>query len=307
MLIENYLLIEFTFDYKHADWQHFVYIIKRLINPLSLRTFEGKATPAITNEYTREHWSTEGAQMGYGDMIISNANTASFYFSFRLYDDEDENRFIEFEVNCAGKKGKLTLSLDNRVKGIKASEAILSSFEIARRGEKASTVSIKNELEAVYKLLRHRDQEQGDFDLLKSEAEFNGFKIGLLFIDIDHFKDLNTRYTETKVDEYILPRAQRLLRFLIMAKGYAYRHGGDEFLVILPNHDKEETLALAKKMCKTFESHFFEIDESEEKVTLSIGCAVFPDEGDKLANLIAKANTNENAVKKGGRNKANIS
>ena len=57
----------------------------------------------------------------------------------------------------------------------------------------------------------------------------------MLYLDIDRFKTLNTKYTETEVDRTILPAFQRLIRDIVEPHGFAYAEGGDEVVVLLDN------------------------------------------------------------------------
>lgn len=162
------------------------------------------------------------------------------------------------------------------------------------------------ELEQKFKILLSQPQEQKDFDAWRADAVQYSFSIGVLFIDIDHFKEVNSRHTETKVDETILPEAQRLLKQLTEHRGGAYRHGGEEFVVILPNHDREEVIAFAEKVRAAFEIHKFQVDGTSEAVTVSIGVAICPDHGEALSDVLAAANSAEHLAKSEGRNTVRI-
>lgn len=160
------------------------------------------------------------------------------------------------------------------------------------------------ELEQKFKILLSPSQEQKDFDLWKTDAEeFNYQHIGVLFLDIDNFKELNSKYTEAIVDKTILVEAQRFLKQLTRQRGEAYRHGGEEFVVILPNYDLNETNEFAEKLRIAFEDKKFIVDNSEQKITVSIGVALWPQHGNNFPEVLAAANKAENQAKKSGRNK----
>lgn len=96
------------------------------------------------------------------------------------------------------------------------------------------------------------------------------------FIDIDNFKSFNTKHTEPRVDLYLLPRFMATLEAHVFARGFAYRFGGDEYAVLLPNTDTPMgTQILGDFRCKIKELKYWGIDE---KTTVSIGfCVVRPD------------------------------
>ena len=163
-------------------------------------------------------------------------------------------------------------------------------------------VAPTKELEQKFKILLSQPQEQRDFDNLRADAGEPSFSIGVLFIDIDDFKELNNRYTETKVDQTILPQAQTLLRQVTAYRGGAYRHGGDEFVVLLPNHSSDEAMRFAEKLRRAFETHRFQVSGADETLTVSIGVAIWPDHGKTLSEVLAAANKAEHLAKSEARN-----
>jgi len=177
-----------------------------------------------------------------------------------------------------------------------------------RIGELQKTVSAQRpvapvrELEQKFKILYSKPQEQKDFDTWRDEAGDQTFQIGVLFVDIDNFKRLNERHTETLIDDTILPEAQKLLKRLTAHRGAPYRHGGEEFVVQLPNHNFEEVMVFAQKVRATFEKYQFHVDGTEEPLTVSIGVAMWPDHGESLNEVLSAANRAEHVAKDEGRN-----
>jgi diguanylate cyclase (GGDEF)-like protein len=62
--------------------------------------------------------------------------------------------------------------------------------------------------------------------------------IAVAYLDIDDFKEFNTRYTETKVDLDLLTPFMEAIEAQVFAHGHAYRFGGDEYVVLLPNSNE---------------------------------------------------------------------
>ncbi len=167
----------------------------------------------------------------------------------------------------------------------------------------AKTIRLpRKELEQKFKILFSAAQERRDFDEWQSTSD----KIGLVFLDIDHFKDLNKGYTETKVDTTVLPDFQHILRKVSDHRGAAYRHGGEEFVIILPNHDLDETRAFAERVRATIEVHNFQIDQKVITITASVGVALWPLHGSGLEEVLAAANRAEHVAKERGRNRVEI-
>jgi len=150
------------------------------------------------------------------------------------------------------------------------------------------------------------------FGILRSErqleADFNAYKndkggLGLLFFDVDYFKRLNTKYTETKVDLDVLRPLHNLLLDITQARGFVYSIGGDEFLLLLRNVGKTESFAFAQRLCDTVREHHFQIGDVYESLTLSIGVACYSSDCRTLLELRQSANLAENHAKKSGRDR----
>jgi len=127
--------------------------------------------------------------------------------------------------------------------------------------------------------------------------------VGVLFLDIDNFKSLNTRFTEAVVDRDVLVPFQKLLGAICAHRGEAYRHGGEEFLILLPNQTSDEVAQFAERLRKQVAAEEFCVGNSPLHVTVSIGVALWPKDGDTLENLIAMANAAEHEAKTKGKNR----
>lgn len=84
-----------------------------------------------------------------------------------------------------------------------------------------------------------------------------------------------------------------MLAELVHGRGEAYRYGGEEFVLIVPNHDRTEAEAFADKLRKAFDEQGFEIDGTMEKVTVSVGVALCPEHGATYKEVLAAANRAE--------------
>jgi diguanylate cyclase (GGDEF)-like protein len=156
----------------------------------------------------------------------------------------------------------------------------------------------EKEREQKFGILLSPGQAERDFEAWAVEARTLGTPIGVLFVDIDRFKLLNERFTHTEIDKTILPEVQRLLTKLVHSRGEAYRHGGEEFLLIMPNVDRREAEAFAEKVRATFEAHEFKVGGEVVPVTVSVGVAVWPDSGNTYDEVLGAANRAEVEAKK---------
>lgn len=148
-------------------------------------------------------------------------------------------------------------------------------------------------------ILRAEPQLVADFD---ASNDLQG-GVALLFFDVDHFKSLNTKYTESVVDQDILVPLQRMLLELVRERGFCYCVGGDEFIILLLNADPSESLAFAQRLLRGVQDRAFECAGESVSLTLSVGLASCPRDGTTLADVRGKANYAENRAKEQGRNR----
>ena len=126
----------------------------------------------------------------------------------------------------------------------------------------------------------------------------------LLFIDVDYFKQVNDRFGHEAGDR-ILTEFSAVLRELFGDDGYISRYGGDEFVVLVRNSDKNEVsrqLELLQQKAEKIKP----CDDPEEYgdfvLTFSCGAAIFPKDAEDLKSLEAGADSALYIVKKNGRN-----
>ena len=161
----------------------------------------------------------------------------------------------------------------------------------------------EREFEQKFRILYSAGQERRDFDLWIAEAaEIDGYSVGVIFMDVDDFKRLNTTFTESVIDRTLLPELQGVVRGLCLHRGAAYRHGGEEFVVLLPNCTLEETSSFAEKLCNHIAAHQFRVEEQAVPMTVSVGAAVWPLHGGSLEAVIERANRAERTAKEEGKN-----
>ena len=82
-----------------------------------------------------------------------------------------------------------------------------------------------------------------DLGYFRARCEDRETPSAITFIDIDDFKSLNTRHHETKVDRNVLPRFMQAIEAHVFHHGYAYRQGGDEYLILVPSLSRPLAIA----------------------------------------------------------------
>ncbi len=125
-------------------------------------------------------------------------------------------------------------------------------------------------------------------------------KVGVLFIDLDHFKKINDTLGHATGDQVLRMAADRLTS-CVREEDTVARLGGDEFTVILPNMTSaSHTEPVIHKILDTF-SQSFVLDRHEAFVTASVGVTVFPDDGDDPHVLMQNADAAMYRAKEHGR------
>ncbi len=132
-------------------------------------------------------------------------------------------------------------------------------------------------------------------------AKRNQKKIALLFIDLDHFKEINDSLGHNFGDE-ILKTVSSRLQEVIRDKDTVARLGGDEFTVVLEDlvHAQDASL-IAKKILDTLSKSFL-IDANTIYISCSIGISVYPDDGGSSVDLLKFADSAMYKAKDEGRN-----
>jgi diguanylate cyclase (GGDEF)-like protein len=125
--------------------------------------------------------------------------------------------------------------------------------------------------------------------------------LSLLVIDVDDFKSVNEVHGH-QIGDDVLKTIAGVLASSVTGKGKAYRWGGDEFAVLLPNHTLSEAGAVAERIRSGVEGQSF--GSPELRVTITIGCAVLPEEPNRTARgLFEAADAALRSAKREGKNR----
>ncbi len=123
-----------------------------------------------------------------------------------------------------------------------------------------------------------------------SQAERTGKHLGVLFIDVDHFKSVNDTLGHPTGDLLLREVAQGIQNCLRSGDTVA-RQGGDEFTVFLTNVAQPEDVELVGAKILQFISQPTRLQDQEIRITCSIGASLFPRDGDNIDSLIQRADT----------------
>ena len=142
------------------------------------------------------------------------------------------------------------------------------------------------------------------YSQLETEVDrFNRYKhpLALLLLDLDHFKDYNDTYGHLEGDK-VLVRFSQIIKTCLRANDTAYRYGGEEFTVILPETGGDEAGLVAQRIRAALETERFSpINGKEVKITISIGVTEYQTK-EELSTFIQRADRAMYRSKQKGRN-----
>jgi len=141
-------------------------------------------------------------------------------------------------------------------------------------------------------------QDRLEREIARSQRETNQF--ALLFLDLDHFKNVNDSFGHTLGDE-VLREAGRRIQRCVRETDTVSRLGGDEFTVLLTrlNHPQEAWL-IGESIVSAL-SEEFRLGEQHCFLSASVGIASFPADGASAEQLLKSADTAMYRAKAGGR------
>lgn len=149
-------------------------------------------------------------------------------------------------------------------------------------------------------MLPNRLKLEEQLEFILSLSKRHGWNFAILFLDIDHFKDINDTLGHGLGDKLLVKFAQRIKENL-REEDILARFGGDEFIILLPNTDNISAQEVAQKILSIVNLPF-SFTNHELTVTASIGIAMYPIDGTDKETLYKNADTAMYRAKFDGRN-----
>lgn len=171
------------------------------------------------------------------------------------------------------------------------------AIENARAVQRIQELSITDDCTGLYNA-RHL------FTALSEEVHRSkrfGYEFSLLFLDLDHFKRVNDEHGHL-VGSKLLAQVGHALRENLRLVDAAFRYGGDEFAIILPQTSKEAALLAARRLMSVFHSRQWLAAEGLPlSLRASIGIASFPGDAVSPQTIVQRADEMMYRVKQSGR------
>ena len=133
-----------------------------------------------------------------------------------------------------------------------------------------------------------------------------GYEFSVLFIDLDHFKSVNDTHGHL-IGSKLLAEIGFALKAHLRLIDYAFRYGGDEFVILLPQTNKDSAMVVARRLRDMFRSSRFLEDENLNlNVRASLGLATFPDDAKSAHEIIRQADEQMYSVKNSTRDNISV-
>jgi diguanylate cyclase (GGDEF)-like protein len=159
------------------------------------------------------------------------------------------------------------------------------SIENARSVEKIQELTITDDCTGLFNA-RHLHKTL-ETEVYRS-ARF-GYQFSMIFIDLDHFKSVNDTHGHL-VGSRLLAEVGYLIKAQLRLIDFAFRYGGDEFVVLLPQTTKDQAVVVATRLQESLRGGTFCIEQSLNlKVRASMGLATFPHDAQTPQDIIRQA------------------
>ncbi|MEJ1296232.1 MAG: sensor domain-containing diguanylate cyclase [Candidatus Sedimenticola sp. (ex Thyasira tokunagai)] len=157
-------------------------------------------------------------------------------------------------------------------------------------------------LEDVLTGLGNRHMFEQEFARRRAQAQRQGQSFGLVFMDMDHFKDINDRFGHTVGDQVLKSTAQQLKQ-LMRGGDTVFRWGGEEFAALVHAGSPDEVRIVAERLCHQVSERQVESQGHKVDVTISIGATWHdPDHPTEPEAFFLLADQRLNQAKEKGRN-----
>lgn len=169
--------------------------------------------------------------------------------------------------------------------------------ELSMRNAELASMAVTDSLTQLHNRRHFIERAEQDF----ARAKRAGTPLGLLMLDVDHFKRINDTWGHQEGDR-VLREVAHKVRASVRQGDVVARWGGEEFVVLLPNTDFAACARVAEKVRQAVEE--LELEGASLRVTVSVGAGGYPAPGvDSLAALLEVADQALYRAKQGGRNR----
>ena len=172
------------------------------------------------------------------------------------------------------------------------------ALENARHVKRIHELTITDDCTSLYNA-RHMEFIL-DTEIYRSQRY--GYEFSVVFIDLDHFKSINDTHGHL-IGSKLLAEVGQVVKGACRRIDFAFRYGGDEFVIVLPQASKENAFVVARRLHKLIgETRWLQSDGLDVHFTASIGVASYPSDAKSKVELLHLADEAMYAIKNTTRN-----
>ncbi len=217
-------------------------------------------------------------QRQHGDVLPAR-------FEFRLLRPDGQERWLEYFAGAIEYDGRPAV--------------LATAFEVTERKrseEQVRALAYHDPLTGLPNRLLLQDR----LFMAVAQAHRHGQRLGVLFLDLDHFKTVNDTLGHARGDLLLQAVAERL-RNVVREGDTVARLGGDEFVLLLPAVRRvSDAVRVAEKVLANLRQPF-ELPHGPLAITASVGVCVYPDHGTDAQGLVSGADQAMYVAKREGR------
>ena len=221
-----------------------------------------------------------------------------FYYTFPIGIFTGQEYFICFKCNQEISKA----IVDYFFQFLKTTLTKIDRYQEARG---LKSLVYKDEITGLFNQRRFSE----DIDESISRAKEDSHQFSVIFIDIDHFKQVNDGHGHL-VGTKLLKDVGTIIKNSVRPDDLCYRYGGDEFVIIVKNTSFYDAKTIGERVLNNISEETFHVTrneglsgDSEFKLTVSVGIACYPDDATTRVDIVKLADRMMYKAKQTGRGK----
>ncbi len=238
-------------------------------------------------------------------IFVSSCHDKAFYQS--MWRELNNNHHWQGEIWGQHKDGSiragwLTINALHRSNG-KIQGYIAQFIDITERKQKEDLILFQSNFDQLT-MLPNRILFKDRLDQETRKSHRNGQLLGVIFLDLDHFKDINDTLGHVAGDQLLQEVGQRI-KSCVRDTDTVARLGGDEFAIIIPNIEiRKHVEKIARHIIHELDAPFNLLDDHVDyHISTSIGIAFYPEDGVDIGSLMKYADQAMYAAKQAGRDR----
>ena len=263
--------------------------IVEYINESALAAFGFSSRRQLLNKSISERFKAIG---NYLNREISD----DFSFTEISLDPEPDKKPITLFVGAKFLEGGQHILL--YVRDISVEVNLLNKF---RREKKEKELAIEISLTDALTQCYNKEGLYQEVDKTWGRIQRHGGVFAIFVIDLDDFKNVNDNYGHQAGDDYLVEFAI-LLRKAFRERDIIGRFGGDEFVVVVKDCDRQDATAVAERLLKKVRAFQFRTDNATINISLSLGICVYDKTFDQWQDMLKAADDAVYLAKNAGKN-----